>query len=436
MKTVAIGVALLLLSSTLQAQSFNVPPPPQAKAVVLKNADIYPVSSAPILRGAIRFDAGKISAMGASVDESGATVEDLNGLRIYPGLIDANSSIGLFEVESVRGTVDTAEVGAFNPNVRAEIAVNPDSEQFAVTRANGILASLVVPQPGGTGVLTGTSALLQLDGWTQEQMTRKAPVAMHITWPTTNLPPWLPPPVREMALKAATDNIVAIETLFKDAESYAALSQAKQAVADNLRLKAVLPALRGTLPVFFHVHDQAQIRAALDFAAKHKLRAVLVGAEDAWRVVDLIKAANVPVIVGGTHVEPLRRDDPYDTAYLNPLKLAQAGIPFAIAMQGDTFSTTQARNLPYHAAMAASFGLSPDDALKAITLYPAQILGVADQLGSLEPGKLASFFISNGDPLEVRTRVKRAFVQGREISLGSRQTELNHKYTEKYQQSR
>lgn len=434
MKTIHTLLSLLLLSGNTWAQSFNIPPPPQAGPVVLKNANIYPVSGPAIALGAIRFEAGKISAIGATVDESGAQVEDLKGLRIYPGLIDANSSVGLFEVDSVRGTVDTAEVGPFNPNVRAQVAINPDSEQFAVARANGLLAALVTPQPGASGILTGTSALVKFDGWTFESMTLKAPVAMHITWPQTNLPAWLPAPVREAAIKAAQDNLSRLETLFKDAESYAALKKAKRLEHSNLRLEALVPAVEGTLPVFFHVHDQAQIRAALQFASKHALRAVLVGAEDAWRVLDLIKAANVPVIIGGTHVEPIRRDEPYDTAFVNPLKLFEAGIPFAIAMQGDTFSTSLARNLPYHAATAASFGLPPDEALKAITLYPAQILGVDDQIGSLAVGKQATFFLIDGDPLEVRSLVSRAFVQGREIPLTNRQSELNRKYTEKYTQ--
>jgi len=423
-----------LVTSPVAAQSLVIPPPAQAQPIVLKNAYIDPIDGTPIERGAIRFEAGKVVALGVSVDESGALVEDLKGLHLYPGLIDANSSVGLFEVESVRGTVDTAEVGPFNPNVRADRAVNPDSEQLTVTRANGVLASLVVPQPGAAGVVTGSSALLQMDGWTVEQMTVKAPLAMHIHWPSSNLPTWLPAPIRDAALAATKANLEQLEALFVDAKSYAGLSKSVQLERENLRLASLQPALEKTVPVFFHVREQQQIRAALKFAGRHDLRAVLVGAQDAWRVLELIKAANVPVIVGGTLVDPLRRDDAYDAIYRNPLALSQAGIPFAIALPGDTFSSTQARNLPYHAAMAAAFGLEPREALKAITLYPAQILGVADQLGSLKVGSRATFFLSNGDPLDVRTQVTRAFISGREISLKNRQTELNTKYSEKYQQ--
>jgi imidazolonepropionase-like amidohydrolase len=431
MKTLTALGLCTVLSTAAFAQNFNIPPPPQREPIVLKDVALYPVSGAPIERGAIRFEGGRITAIGSTVDESGAKVESLTGLRVYPGLIDANSAVGLFEIDAVRATVDTSEVGPFNPNVRAEVAVNPDSEQFAVSRANGVLVSLVVPQSGGAGVVTGRSALIQHDGWTWERMTVRAPVGLHISWPVTTLPPWLPAPIREEAIKAAKSNLTKLDALFADARRYRAEGDNRR---ENLRLEALLPALDRKLPVYFHVQEQGQIRAALKFAERENLSAVLVGAIDAWRLTTLIKAANVPVIIGGTHIQPLRRDEAYDEAYTLPKKLHAAGIPFAIAMPGDTFSTSLARNLPYHAAMAASFGLPADVALRSITLSAAEIVGAADRLGSLDRGKDATLILTDGDPLEIRTQVLRAFVMGREISLNNRQRELNRKYTEKYQQ--
>jgi imidazolonepropionase-like amidohydrolase len=188
------------------------------------------------------------------------------------------------------------------------------------------------------------------------------------------------------------------------------------------------PALQRQQPVFMHAEDAQAIGQALDFAAEFKLRVVLVGGAEAWRLVDRLRAMDVPVILGGTHVLPLRRFDPVDVIYAQAAKLKTAGVRFAIATPGDGFDTSNLRNLPYQAASAVAYGLSFQDALRAITLSPAEILGVADRVGSIEAGKLATLVIADGDPLEARTHVERAWISGREVDLSSRHTRLYEKY--------
>lgn len=433
----AVSVATLLSAcASLHAQNtITRPAPAPAGPVVLTGATLHPVSAPPIAGGALRFEGGRITALGATVDTTGAEVVDVAGRHVYPGLIAGSSVLGLVEVQAVRATNDTAEVGAINPNARAVVAVNPDTEVVPVTRANGVLAALVHPVAGQQGVVTGTAALLQLDGWTAEDMTVRDGVGVHVEWPSLILPDFLPPALIEATRKAQLDKRKALEDAMVEARSYRVAQDAGTVTRPDLRWEAMLPVLRGEKPVLVSANDLESIEDALDFTARHQLKMVLLGGLEAWRVAALLKARDVPVVVGGTHVLPLRRSDPYDAAYRNPSVLHAAGVRFAISGPGDTFSVSNERNLPYHAATAVAFGLPADEALKAVTLYPAQILGVADRLGSLEPGKDATLFVADGDPLENSTTIERAWIGGRPVDLSSRHTRLNEKYRAKYGQS-
>lgn len=430
------ALAAALVAGPL-AQAQNVVTRPGALpdgAVVIANATVHPVSGAPIPNGRVRFEAGRITAVGADVSTDGATVVDAAGKHVYPGFIAGSSVLGLVEVQAVRATNDTAEVGAINPNVRAEAAVNPDTEVVPVTRANGVLAALVHPVAGQQGVITGTAALLQLDGWTWEDMTVRGGIGVHVEWPSLIVPEFLPPPLVEATRKAQAEKRVALEKAMEEAKAYRTAKDAGAVALVDLRWEAMLPVLRKERPVLITANDLESIEDALDFAARHDLRMVLLGGLEAWRIAALLKARDVPVIVGGTHVLPLRRSDPVDAAYANPARLHAAGIRFAISGPGDSFSVANERNLPYHAATAAAHGLPADEALKAITLYPARILGVDDRLGSLEAGKDATLFISDGDPLENSTTIEQAWIAGRPVDLRSRHTELDAKYRAKYGQ--
>ncbi|MBB5209753.1 amidohydrolase family protein [Chiayiivirga flava] len=423
-----------LLASAATAHD-GVPAAPQSGPVVIDGATVHTVSGDTIERGRVRFEDGKIVAVGGGdVSTAGATVVDATGKHAYPGLIAAYSVLGLVEVGAVRATVDVAEVGANAANVRAEVAVNPDSELIPVTRSNGVLLALSAPQVTGDGVIGGTSALLQLEGWTWEDMTVRAPIALHVYWPSGFVPAGFPEEMAEAARKAVAGKRDALARAFEQARAYA--GDGTRTGADDLRLAAMKPFVAGERPVFFHAEDVQSLNDALDFAQKYALRPVLVGAGEAWRLTDRLRALRVPVIVGGTHTLPLRRFDPVDATFANAAKLKAAGIDFAIATPGDGFDTTNLRNLPYHAATAAAYGLSKDDALRAITLWPARILGVDDRVGSLDVGKDATLFLTDGDPLEARTTVERAWIGGREIDLANRQMRLYDKYRQKYPQTR
>jgi imidazolonepropionase-like amidohydrolase len=404
-------------------------------ATLLVNARIHPVSAAPIENGQLLIEGDKIVAIGADLTaQAGSAARvDVAGQWLVPAFITANTVMGLTEIETVRGTVDVAELGAVNPNARAEVAINADSDNWAVARANGVLYAHVVPQVGQGGVISGSSAFIQMDGWTWEQMTLQAPVATHLMWPSTRLPPWLPATMREEALKGADAAREAIAQAFDDAAAYAAAKKAGTLSGVDARWEAMLSVLDGRQRLFVHALELKQIREALDFAKARKLKITIVGGQDAWRMRDELKAAGIGVVLHGPYALPLRRHEAYDANYSNAAQLAAAGIPVAIASDGTTFSASLERNLPHAAGKAVSFGLPWEQGLRAITLTPAELLGVDDRLGSLEPGKLASFVIFNGDPLEVRSKMTAAYLNGKALDLSSRHTRLRDKFERKYQ---
>ena len=402
-------------------------------ATLIEHADVYPVSRAVLPDTAVLIDAGKIKAIGAdAVEQAGdATRVDATGLRLYPGLISANSSIGLIEIAAVRATVDTAEVGLVNPNAHAQIAVHADSELLPVARAGGVLTALSVPRGE---LIAGQSALINLSGWNYEEMTVKPAVAMHIYWPSMRMPDWLPKSAIEQAVKAAVENLRLLEASFDEATAYRAqadLPQAKRGPQD-LRLEALQPVLKGELPLFIHANELAQIRGALAFAAKYKLKITLVGALDAWRVADELKTANVQVILGSPFNLPLRRSESYDVLYSAAAKLNAAGVKIAIAADGGGMDASLEKNIAYLAAQAAAFGLPPEQALRSITLSAAEILGVSDRLGSIDIGKDANLILVRGDVLEITSPIKRIFIAGVDTPMTSRHTELCERYQGRY----
>ena len=414
--------------------SVDVPAPPQTRPIALKGATIHPVSGPEIPSGTIVFDRGKIVSLGTDVPiPDGAEILDASGKHIYPGLISANSALGLTEISAVRSTVDLEETGEINPNARAASSINPDSELIPVARSNGILTALVVPEGG---LLSGQSAVLRMDGWTPEEMTVRSPAAMHLRWPnmTINRDPRAPKSVEDQQKEIAKAER-ALRDAFAIARSYA--QARKTAAADfkyDQRWEAMRPIFEGKLPVYVHAGTVAQMEASLAWAREMQLKIVIVGGNDAWRIAPQLKETDTPVIIALTTALPPRRDDPYDSQFGNAARLLEAGVRFCIARNGSQSEAAHERGLPFEAAMAAAFGLPRDEALKAVTLYPAQILGVADQLGSLEVGKAATLIVTTGDPLDFPTQVEAAYIDGRQIDLSNRQTRLRDKYQEKYRQ--
>ncbi len=431
---VAAAIAIFIATTT-HAQS-TIPNSPGTKpAVAIRNATIVPVTSAPIARGTIVFANGVITAIGVDVTiPAGATVIDGAGLSVYPGMIDAGSSVGLIEMDSVAGTVDTAELGELNPNAQAAVAINPHSELVPVTRVSGV--THVVSTPEG-GIISGQSALVQLAGWTPPEMVVKAPLAMHVRFPRIRSAPLVEAPSDEEAekerQKSYSRDLDRLRDLFRDARAYAKAAAARASDPKvrrfdrDLILEALVPVVEGRVPVVMHANLARDIKAALEFADELELKVILSGAQDVARMIPDLKRRNIPVLLGPILALPAREDDPYDLLFTNAKALHDNGIRFAIQTQ-DSHNT---RNLPYHAASAAAFGLPKDEALKAITIYPAQIFGVADRIGSLEVGKQANVILTDGDPLEIRTNIRRVFINGEDIPMDSRHTLLYEKFRDR-----
>jgi imidazolonepropionase-like amidohydrolase len=430
------AIVFLYFAASVATAAPNVPPAKQEAAILVTGATIHTISGATIDNGRMLFSNGRIDAIGgpAAAIDTPDLVLDLGGLHVYPGLIDANTALGLVEIAAVRATLDVAEPGPVNPNVRAERAVNPDSELLPVARANGVLTALSVPKRGSDGLIVGTSAVIQLDGWTSEDMTVKAPVGMHVFWPTMRVPDEVSDARRAELLEQRNARLETLESSLEAALAYRAARTADAATAIDMRWEAMRPVLAGELPLFVHADELMQLRHALDLAARFDLRLVIVGGADAWRIADELAARSVPVIVAGVNRPPLRRWEDYSTPFENPARLVAAGVEVAIAGDGSAFAAANVRNLPYEAAKAVAFGLTRDDALASVTLVPAQILGIDDRLGSLDVGKDATFIVSDGDPLDTTTEVLQAFVKGRAIDLSSRHTTLYAKYRERLRQ--
>ncbi|WP_435010991.1 amidohydrolase family protein [Tundrisphaera lichenicola] len=400
-------------------------------------ATLHPVTGPDIPNGTIVISGGKIAAIGDEKTEipPAAKVVDARGLDLWPGLIDAGTPLGLYEVGSLQETQDSSDSAEFQPELRAAVALHPDSELIPVARANGILAAFV--QPSG-GVISGQGCVIGLDGWVPSEM-----VVLERAGLVVNIPRYVAPGERRGRFGAARgggpdpdqarkDRLEEIREQFRKALAYdkvvaAARDRKAPAPTPDPRLTALVPYAKGEKPVIFRAEDRTEILDALKIAADLKLKAVISGGDDAWKVADALKAAKVPVLVGGTLRLPSDATDPYDSAYANPARLHEAGVSFAIKSGGSDVGTAS-RNLPYDAAMAVAFGLPEEAALKAVTLAPAEILGVADQLGSLEVGKRANLVLTAGHVLQPTTEVKGLFLAGKPLPPESRHTRLYAKY--------
>jgi len=397
-------------------------------AVAIVGATVH-TGTGEVLEGATVVVAdGAIAAVGPDAAvPAGADRVDAAGRHVYPGLIDARTVLGLVEVASVGGTIDVGEVGAINPNLRAELAVNPDSELLPVARTGGVLLALTAARGG---LISGTSALIRTDGWTWEDMTVRAPAMLHVRWPKMRIAPTAED--REERVEAREADLRALAEAFADARAYWKAQRAEGARPDeDVKWDALRDALDGRLPVAVAADDVLQIRAALAWAEREGLRLVLVGGDDAWRVADELAGRDVPVVLGRVHGLPRRAYEHVHTPYRNAARLHEAGVRIAFSTGASPFAAANVRNLRLHAAQAVAFGLPAEAAVHALTLGAAAICGVADRLGSLEVGKEATLFLADGDVLAARTTVERAWIAGREVSLRDRQRRLYERYRER-----
>jgi len=405
-----------------------VPGAPQEQPVAIVGATIHPVSGPAIANGTIVFEAGRITALGTAdgvAVPAGAERVDGGGRHVYPGLIDPSTTLGLTEVSSVRATVDAREVGRINPGGRAQVAFQPESELLPVTRSNGVLVAGVTPVGD---LLAGQAAAMTLDGWTWEEATLRSPIGMVVNWPGMLLVRG-EAPNEDRQRENREARLRVLRQAFADARAYRAAKAAGGAgFVPDVRWEGMLPVLEKKVPLFVNAEEIHQIEAAVAFARAEDVRLVLVGGYDAPEVAGLLRRHDVPVIVSAIHRLPRRRGDAYDAPFTVPARLHAAGVRFAIANGG----SWNERNLPYAAATAAAYGLPADRALHAITLGAAEILGIADRVGSLEPGKDATLIVTTGDPLEQATQVTQAWIGGRAVDLDDRHKALHAKYREKY----
>lgn len=396
----------------------------RADEIVFVHAVIHPATGPSIPNGQLVVRDGRIVSAGpaGSAPTAGATVIDARGLHLYPSLIDADSSLGLMEIDAVRATRDESEMGPLNADARVDLAFNPDSQLLPVAMSAGILVAGISPR--GDRVC-GRTAVMRLHGWTREDMTVRAPAALYVKWPRMTLAraPWdravdKQRKTRERALRALDD-------AFEDARSWMRATEAGTARERDVQWEALAPVLRGEIPVMVEADGLDEIRAARHWAARQKVKMVLVGGRDAWRDAKALAAARIPVIYTAILTVPSRDHEAYDVYYRAPAVLAQAGVTVALSSTEDA---ANARYLSDLGGRARAYGLGALESLQSVTLHAAEILGVADRLGSLTAGKEATFFLADGDILDTRTHVLRAWVQGREIDLGDRQKALYEKY--------
>jgi imidazolonepropionase-like amidohydrolase len=425
--------------STLHAQSRQVPAPPQDHPIAIVGATIHPVSSESIADGYIVFDAGKITAVGQGTPASlppNVTKLDGVGLHVYPGLINASTYVGLIEIGDVDQTNDSTELGRIKPEVRAAVAVNPDSDLIPVARANGILTSVIMPRGG---LIPGRASIMRLDGWTWEAMAIDPEAGLCISWPRVDGGGGGGFGGGRGRFGGGEDSgnanadILAIDKYFDDAQTYfkARENDTTARVTTDLRYEAMRPFVAGEKPLFISATSPGQIDSAITWSARRGVKIVIVGGTQADRCAALLKKYDVPVIITGTHRMAQRRYEAYDSGYTLPERLRQAGVRFCLSAGGEA---AHDRNLNHQAATAAAYGLPKDEALKMVTLSAAQIIDQGDALGSLEVGKNATLIVTSGDPLEITSDTLIAFIDGRRIDLGTRQKSLFAKYQEKYRQ--
>jgi imidazolonepropionase-like amidohydrolase len=436
LRTLSTTIAGAIVAAGAAAQDLGVPAPAQSAPILIRNATIHPVTAPDIQNGFLLLVDGKIRQVGREGEALNLPERvvpetiDGAGQHVYPGLINPITLIGLLEVGAVRATLDYAEVGAVTPEVRAAVAVNPDSTQIPVTRSNGVLTVGVMPE-GGT--IPGRASVLRLDGWTWEDLAVLDDAGLVVNWP--NVRPirsrWMRQSEEEQS-DATRKSLQAIDDAFADAEAYFAARGVDPLEPVSTRWEGIGPTLRGEKPVFIRAQEAEQIRSAVSWALGRNLKPVIVGGRDAALCADLLKKHDVGVIITGVHRLPARDDSRYDEAFTLPLTLEQAGVRWALGASSTGYGND--RNLAYHAATAVAYGLSPDAALRSITKSAADLLGVGDRLGSLEPGKAATLILTTGDPMEISTHVVEAFIDGRRITLSNKQTKLADKYREKYRQ--
>jgi imidazolonepropionase-like amidohydrolase len=431
-------IILFILSvcfmATANGQSTVLPSKPQTGLIFIKNATIHVGNGKVIENGVIKIQDGKIAEVGTgiAIPSGDVSVVDAKGKQVYPGLILASSNLGLVEMSSIRATSDAREMGELNPNIRSIVAYNADSKVINTLRSNGVLLANIVPQGE---MLAGSSSVVQLDAWNWQDAAYKTDGGMHFYMPSLMARPRFGrggfggggPQAPTDPVKAGLEEIERMKSFFREARAYAAETTHQET---NLKFAATKGLFDKSQKLYVHANTIKQILIALDFVKEFGFEVVIVGGSESWQVADLLKQHNVSVILQQPHSLPTGEDDDVDQPYKTAAALQKAGVLFSIS---DDDSQTRGRNLAFNAGTAAAYGLTKEEALQAITLNAARVLGVADKTGSIEVGKDANIVISTGDILDMKSSVvTEAFIQGRKIDLTDKQKQLNDRYNQKY----
>lgn len=433
MKKILIYISCVFATAGVSAQETILPAAAQKETIALTNATIHVGNGQVINNGTVVFKNGKITEVGANAATAGAKIIDCSGKHIYPGLILSSTQVGLIEVPSVRATIDASELGELNPSIRSLVAYNTDSKVINTLRPNGILLANIVPDGG---IISGSSSVVQFDAWNWEDAAYKADNGIHFRMPSLlarrrgfggggggNFG------AQQAAdpVKRGLEQIENVKVFFREAKAY--LAEGKHE-ATNLKFEAVKGLFDRKQKLFIHCNIVKEMLLAVDFAKEFGFDLVLVGAVDSWQIADLLKQNNIAVILNQLHNLPTMIDDDIDQPFKTPAALQKAGVLFAL---NDDDENTRSRNLAFNAGTASAYGLTKEEALSAITLNAATILGVADKTGSIETGKDANILVSEGDLLDMRSNIiDQAFIQGRQVDLHNKQTQLAEKYETKY----
>jgi imidazolonepropionase-like amidohydrolase len=414
------------------AQDDIYPAKPYNGLLFIKNATIHIGNGQVIENGTIEVKAGKIVRVGKdiAIPADDVKVFDATGKHVYPGLILSVSNLGLVEVPTVRATSDVQEIGIINPSIRSIVAYNTDSKIINTVRSNGVLFANIAPDGG---LISGSSTVVQLDAWNWEDAAYKMDAGIHFRMPALFVRPnpfaaflGIAAPAGD-PVKRSLDQIDQVKATLREAQAYAKQTGVKET---NLKMQAMQGLFTRKQKFYIHCDVVKEMLVAIDFVKEFNLDVVIVGGSESWQIADLLKKYNIPVILNQMHSLPTLPDDDVDQPYKTAVLLQKAGVLYAI---NDEDGQHRGKNLPFNAGTAAAYGLSKEEALSAITLNAAKILGVSDRTGSLEAGKDANIVVSEGDILDMRSSiVTMAFIQGRQIDLNNKHTQLNERYKQKY----
>lgn len=414
-------LALLPLAAMAQIDGEFVKP--RTGKFLLQNATVVTVTKGTLSNTSVLVENGKIAQVGTGISAGDAEVIDCSGLYIYPGMIDGGTRLGLVEVSSVAETVDYAEIGNVTPNMQTLTTVNPNAEAIGVTRVSGVTTVLTVPTGG---LFPGTAALINLNGYTPDQMYGGFK-AIVMNFPSSGRRGRFDRRSAEDIKKDSEKALKEANDIWDNAKNYLKLKNAGAELQYYPEMDQLSKAVSGELPLLIVVDAASDIQSAIKWVEGKDAKVIFSGVAEGWRVADEIAKAGIPVITGPVQELPTRQSDRYDAAYANAGKMAKAGVKVALR----TDEEENVRNLPFHAAFAAAYGLGKEEALKAITIHPAEIFGIADQYGSVEAGKRANLVISTGDPLETKSQIMHVFIDGYRIPMSNRHIRLYQEFLER-----